>query len=262
MALRVLTYNIQDGGGRRLPAIARVIRAQQPDVVAVQEATNRWATMLLARLLGMRLVFGQANNPFHIAWLSRLPVTRHENHRLPGLAKTLLEIEVVWDGQPLQLFATHLAAGRDPLHPAEEAPVIIERLRTVARERHLLVGDFNALHPDDTVGTPPPSFTGMHEGVKSDPRAAIRCILNAGYVDCFRALHPSCPGYTFPAENAWLRLDYIFALPGMASQLAACEIVDSVQARHASDHLPLVAEFLRIQNGPHRDSVIEMLLQP
>ncbi|HEX5164840.1 MAG TPA: endonuclease/exonuclease/phosphatase family protein, partial [Thermomicrobiales bacterium] len=146
MVLRVMSYNIQDGGRLRLSLIATIIRRQQPDVVALLEATNRLAVAALARGLGMRLVFGPANNPFHVAWLSKLPIQRSANHRLPGLAKTLLEIEVGWAGRPLQLFATHLAAGDDRLHPAEEAPRIIERIRAVAPGPHLLVGDFNALH--------------------------------------------------------------------------------------------------------------------
>ena len=241
--LRVLSYNIQEGGRCRLPAIAWVIRQQQPDVVALLEATNRWAVAGLARYLGMRMVFGKANNAFHVAWLSRLPIARQENHRLPGLAKTMLEIEVVWDGQPLQLFATHLAAGNDRLHPAEEAPVIIERLGRVAQGRHLLVGDFNALHPTDVVGTPPPHFSDMHRSIDGDPRQAIRHILAAGYVDCFRACHADQPGYSFPADRAWLRLDYIFASPEMAARLSACDLVSTEAARRASDHLPLLAEF-------------------
>lgn len=243
MTLRVLSYNIQEGGMRRLPVIARVIRDQQPDVVALLEATNQLAAIALARYLGMRLAFGKANNAFHVAWLSRLPIARQENHRLPGLAKTMLEIEIEWAGRPLQLFATHLAAGNDRLHPADEAPVIVERLRQMARETHLLVGDFNALHPSDIVGTPPPHFSEMHASIDRDPRQAIRTILAAGYIDCFRACHPDQPGYSFPAGTAWLRLDYVFASPAMASRLSGCDLVSTDDARRASDHLPLVAEF-------------------
>jgi endonuclease/exonuclease/phosphatase family metal-dependent hydrolase len=243
MVLRVLSYNIQDGGRLRLPLIANVIRRQQPDVVALLEATNRWAVAGLARGLGMRLIFGPANNPFHVAWLSKLPVERSANHRLPGLAKTLLEIEVGWNGQRLQLFATHLAAGSDRIHPAEEAPQIVERIRSVATGPHLLVGDFNALHPDDQVGTPPPSFTGMHDAIDNDPRQAIRELLAAGYLDCFRTAHADLPGYTYPAATAWLRLDYIFATSEMATSLSTCDVIDGALVRRASDHLPLLATF-------------------
>ena len=106
MPLKVLSYNIREGGRFRLRALARVIRAQQPDVVALLEANSRVGAQLLARQLGMRLIFGRAYNAFHVAWLSRLPVTQSANHRLPTLAKTLLEIEVRWQDAPLRLFAT------------------------------------------------------------------------------------------------------------------------------------------------------------
>jgi len=63
----------------------------------------------------MSLTLGEATNinKDHVVWLSRLPVIRAENHRLPVLAKTLVEIEILWDGIPVALFATHLKAGQN-----------------------------------------------------------------------------------------------------------------------------------------------------
>lgn len=199
--------------------------------------------MRLARMVGMKLVFGKANNNFHVAWLSRLPVERSENHRLPGLAKTMLEIEVRWEGNPLRLFATHLAGGAESIHPAQEAPIILDVLRGLAGQPHLLVGDLNSIHPDDPIGDVPPEIAGMQEAIDEDPRQAIRDILHAGYFDCFRTLHPEMPGYTFPAERPWLRLDYIFASAGLAARLESAGLIDGEVARRASDHLPVWAAF-------------------
>src|ERR1700730_17103732 len=112
MPLRVLSYNIWYGGQDRLPLLADVIKQQQADVVALLEANSRSHAQQLADDLGMHLVFGEANSAFHVAWMSRLPIVRWENHRLPVLYKTLLEIELCWDGFPLCLFAAHLHAGR------------------------------------------------------------------------------------------------------------------------------------------------------
>src|SRR6266513_448029 len=106
--MRVITYNIWNGGAERIGAIADVLRALDADVVALQEANDRGNVELLAQRLGMELVYGEANSDYAVAWLSRLPVARTENHRLPLLDKTLVEVEV--DG--LRLFATHLSAGR------------------------------------------------------------------------------------------------------------------------------------------------------
>src|SRR5207253_2945784 len=134
MAFKVLHYNIREGGGGRLPAIASIIRRHSsvaaPDAVALLEANDRANAELLARDLDMHIAFGEANSPFHIAWLSRLPVLRRHNHRLPILAKTLLEIELPWEGtqgsegpEPpaLPLFATHLASRHDYRQPPDEA---------------------------------------------------------------------------------------------------------------------------------------------
>lgn len=114
MALRILSYNILAGGEDRLPLIANVIQKQKPDVVALLEARSRSNAEALAKHLGMSLTLGEATNinKDHVAWLSRLPIMRTENHRLPALAKTLVEIEMLWDGTPIALFATHLKAGQ------------------------------------------------------------------------------------------------------------------------------------------------------
>src|SRR5690242_232956 len=113
MTLRVLSYNILYGGEDRLSHIAHVIATQQPDVVALLEANSRANAEVLADQLGMQLVFGEANNIFHIAWLSRLPLLQTENYRLPILSKTLLKIEFAWKDTVLALFAAHLHAGRE-----------------------------------------------------------------------------------------------------------------------------------------------------
>lgn len=240
MGLKVLSYNIQNGGGRRLSAIAGVIHAERPDLVALQEATSRWNAFRLARKLDMRLTFARANGPFHIAFLSRLPAQSATNHRLPQLAKTLAEITVDWEGAPIQIFATHLAGGADPIHPADEIEAILAHLRSHATDRHLLLGDFNSLAPDDTLGDPPAGMQVMQSGAEADARRAIAQIQSAGYVDCYRALHDG-PGFTYPVDAPWLRLDYIFATVQMAERLIRCEVIDTAQA---SDHLPLIAEFL------------------
>jgi endonuclease/exonuclease/phosphatase family metal-dependent hydrolase len=214
-------------------------------VVALLEANSRSGAWVLARHLRMRLAYGKANGKFHVAWLSRLPIVGTSNHRLPILSKTLLEIHVEWAGEPLHLFATHLAGGADKVHPSQEAPAVLDALRPFAGRPHLLVGDLNSLSPCDPIGVSPLSEEIMRSGVDDDPRRAIELILAAGYRDCFRALHPADvePGYTFPADAPWLRLDYIFASPEPAGRLHASGLVSGAAAAAASDHFPVWAEF-------------------
>jgi len=244
LGMKVLTYNIQEGGCDRLSAIESVISRESADAVSLIEASSMQNAEALARAFDMQLTVGPANNGYHVDWLSRLLVRRARNHNPPQLAKTLLEIEVEWSGTVVGLFATHLATSRWDGHGAvDEIPAILDVLRRRADRPHLLVGDFNALHPADTSGTPPVGVEKREGARDGDPRPEIQTILDAGYVDCYRMLHPQSPGYTYPAHHPWLRLDYIFASPSMATVLESCGVTSDGAAAVASDHLPVWATF-------------------
>lgn len=241
--MKILSYNIQEGGAGRLRALAAIIRRQRPDAVALLEANSRANAELLAARLGMALAFGGGNCAAHIAWLSRAPIVSATNHRHPALAKTLLEVTLAWGDTPLHLFAAHLASRHEPPEPIAEIPVILDLMAARAGRPHLLVGDFNALRPDDPVGTPPPGVVPRGEAVAGVPRPTLGRLLGAGYVDCYRVRHPRAAGYTYPAAAPWLRLDYAFADPTLAARLTGCDRVAGAMAARASDHLPLWATF-------------------
>jgi exodeoxyribonuclease III len=241
MTFKVVSYNIENGGAERLDLLVDVIGRQQPDAVALLEASHKATADALARQLGMQLVYGEANSPFPVAWLSRLPIVRSENHRLPILSKTLLEVAIVWGSKEIVLFATHLIHGRTRASAGRrlaEVQAILEVLQAQRGAPHILVGDFNAIHPVDPLGEPP---TGETQGYFA--RKPIQLLLAAGYIDCFRHLHHATAGYTYPASHPWMRLDYIFAAAPMAEHLDASDVVMGEQAARASDHLPVWAAF-------------------
>lgn len=251
--MKVLSYNIREGGGDRLAAIAAVIRGEAPDAVALLEADDRGAAATLARDLGMDFAFGEANCAAHVAWLSRAPIRRATNHRHPGLAKTLLTIALDGAdgaGGPFHLCATHLASRHEPPEPADEVPILLDLLAPLAGQPHLLVGDFNALAPGDPVGEPPAGVVPRGEAVAGTPRLAIGRLLDAGYRDCYRARHPAAPGHTYPTDHPWLRLDYLFASPALAPRLQGCDLVAGDGAVVASDHFPVWAVFFVTEESP------------
>ncbi len=78
------------------------------------------------------------------------------------------------------------------------------------------------------------------------PRKSIALLRRAGYVDCFRHLHPDEPGFTCPALMPAGRIDFIFASPELAPRLRACQVLqegNGIKGSQASDHLPVLAEF-------------------
>jgi endonuclease/exonuclease/phosphatase family metal-dependent hydrolase len=83
------------------------------------------------------------------------------------------------------------------------------------------------------------------------PRSSIRPLQKL-YIDCFRHLHPHECGFTCPAAAPAGRIDYIFACPVLANRLTHCSAVtegEGMPADHASDHLPVVAEFSQLEGS-------------
>jgi exonuclease III len=79
-------------------------------------------------------------------------------------------------------------------------------------------------------------------------RWTVPRMLGAGYVDCYRAVHPVGEGYTCATWLPAARIDYVFADPPMAKRVVRCEVVGGdghpdPDALAASDHFPVVADF-------------------
>ncbi|HET9110757.1 MAG TPA: endonuclease/exonuclease/phosphatase family protein [Ktedonobacterales bacterium] len=251
MSLRALTYNILIGGEERLPFIRDIIQSQTPDIVAIQEANSRENAEALARELGMTLNYGDANSDFHVALLTRLPIVRSVNHRPPEFEKSILEVETVWEGQPLRVITTHLKANVNQEAKRQVEVDMLLRLTGPAggatgEELRLLLGDFNALSPVDhfvssiEVSDEDAAFA---ERAYAEPRTVIPRLLSAGYVDVFHQMRPEEPGYTTRTPSPVVRIDYIFASPAMARRAIHAERVESPLVILASDHMPVRADF-------------------
>lgn len=301
--VRVLSYNILAGGGRRLPAIEQVIADAQPDIVGVVEVTQTEPIRAMAERLGMYCAFGEGATDWNVAVLSRWPIRRSQAGSGGVMRRTLLETEIETpDGAQLHFFVTHLAAEYQSAFAGEGRRLreiryvldVLERTRQPEMAT-LLVGDFNTLPPDErllasrilkqaiansqakargkkviglpTLSTIIPAPLKLLQPVivrvaRSDrlcrvcdevisfavPRAVVRRVERAGYIDCYAQAHPdprdrdfSCPS-TAPAG----RIDYVFADPRTALQLRSCEILTDTPARpvrEASDHRPVLASF-------------------
>jgi len=70
----------------------------------------------------------------------------------------------------------------------------------------------------------------------------VQTVLDAGYVDSYRMLHPDDPGLTLPTSDPLLRLDYVFLPHAQAGRIAKCEVVRNAIAVGASDHFPVLSE--------------------
>jgi exodeoxyribonuclease-3 len=221
-----------------------VIRQSAPDLVVLQEATSPAAVAAIAGAAGFRH-FG--SRPRHsLAYLSREPVAVHTWHKPRASRHAFLELAPA--GDPFRVFGVHLSA----VHSAwtEERRLLELRrllgsIQHAGRALHLLAGDFNTLAPGERLDTRllPLRLRALVwlSGGRIRWRA-IRRVLEAGYVDAFRAAHPHTPGPTFPTWAPHLRLDYTFVPAPFADRIRRCEVVAIAEAREASDHFPVLTE--------------------
>jgi endonuclease/exonuclease/phosphatase family metal-dependent hydrolase len=103
--VRLLTYNIREGGVGRAEQIAEVIREASPDVVALQEA--RHPAVSSASRAG-ELPYWGARRLHSTGFLSRVPVMEHGWRHPPRTRHALLELSL-GDGCP-RVFVLHLRA--------------------------------------------------------------------------------------------------------------------------------------------------------
>jgi len=223
--LRILAYNTHHSAGNDevldVERIAAVIRALDPDLVALQEIDNRVErtgvvdqARELGRLTGMGAVFGPfmdyQGGQYGMALLSDLPFVNPTNHQLPEgpEPRTSLAIRVQLPGGGELVFAgihfyrtaeERMAQARRLLHvlEPEEAPVI-------------LAGDFNSTPDSDVMAFIGESFVIPDKGDDH---------------------------LTFSSDNPDREIDFIVYRPAGRFRVIESRVIDEPVA---SDHRPVL----------------------
>ena len=246
MTLRLLTYNIWRGGVGRVDQLSRVINACSPAVALLQEASRPDIVEEIARRTDMaewRAFRGQS-----LGFLSREKVVHAAWHR-PRVSRHAF-IEVVPAGHQVRLFGVHLSAVHAAWTEWRRVYELRALLRNVAGHDSgflVLAGDFNTLAPGATLAVNRLPFRLRPFMWISGGRIkwrTVQTVLDAGYVDAYRLKHPEDPGCTMPAWDPQVRLDYAFVPQECVERVTACDVVRHPDVTAASDHLPVVVDFL------------------
>lgn len=112
----------------------------------------------------------------------------------------------------------------------------------------VLGGDFNVIPTEMDVYDP--KGWDADALYRPETRAAFREILNLGYTEIFRALHPDDRAYSFWdyqgsawAQNKGLRIDHFLLSPEAVDKTQACFVARDERAKEkASDHAPVVLD--------------------
>ncbi len=231
--LKVMSYNIHHANPPSKPdqidlkAIAAVIAAENPDVVALQEVdvhTNRSGKIdqaaELAKMLKMEVFFARAidydEGQYGVAILSRLPMKNNEVTRLTTregtkgepriLATTVLRLP---GGRQVRFGSTHLDAQRDETNRLLQAKELADA-GSAEKLPFILAGDWNA-RPG------------------SEPVRIIDQVFTRTCSDC---------DLTVPAVNPRSTIDFIAYTKSSPWEVVSHKVIPE---RYASDHLPVVS---------------------
>jgi exodeoxyribonuclease-3 len=258
MTMTVMTYNIKNGGRPdRLDAIIRVVTANRPDVLALQELAgfdrDRGRLMReLASAVGMSGYLAKSWFGQPVAILVRAPRAVTSARRLRGpFHHAAAEVTIATDHGPLTIVGTHLCpySGQRRLTEARTLARLVDPDRLM-----LLMGDLNTLDPwtdhREQLRALPDQHRSRHlRHGKIDTRA-VAALAAAGLVDLFRRVgQPGARNYSVPTEHgggtefaARMRLDYVLGTEPVARLVRACRIVSGGETESASDHYPMLAE--------------------
>lgn len=202
--MRIVSYNIMNGGEGRADPLAEVIEAQWPDIVGLVEADDLTVLERIANRLKVDYIHA-AGARQAVALLSRWPIERSINHAA---------IIPIGDGCLLEAAIA-----------APEGRMVVGVVDLI-EEQSEIAGVLAAFQ------TPPRLLMGsMRAG-------SAGALLNSG----FRDLHAIVPAATFPTSAPNERRDFIFAQDIEPASVQSAWTENDRLARYASDHFPVGVE--------------------
>jgi exodeoxyribonuclease III len=250
--MEIATFNINNVN-RRLPNLLEWLREAAPDVVCLQELKASQASFpeAVIRDAGYGAVWrGQRNwNGVAILARDREPILVRDE--LPGdpTDQQSRYIEAAVHG--VLIASIYLPNGNPQPGPKFAYKLAwFERLIAHVAEiwatgvPAVLAGDYNVVPTDQDIY---PTKSWANDALlQPESRAAFRRLLDQGWTDPIRTLHPAEPMYTFWdykrdrwRRNAGLRLDFLLLSAALAGRLADAGVDREVRGREgASDHAP------------------------
>ena len=250
--MKLATFNI-NGINKRLPNLLAWLADSQPDAVCLQElkAENSAFPQAALRQAGYHAVWQGQRSWNGVAILARGADPVLTRRHLPGDAGDTQARYIEAAVQGVLIGCLYLPNGNPCPGPKFTYKLAwFERLAAHAAgllASHLpvvLAGDYNVVPTEFDIY----SSKSWRKNALLQPqaRAAYQRLVDGGWTDALRHLHPGEPMFTFWdyfrdhfARDAGLRLDHLLLSPPVASGLQAAGVDRSVRGMDgASDHAP------------------------
>ncbi|WP_395399512.1 exodeoxyribonuclease III [Pseudoduganella sp. UC29_106] len=254
--MRIATFNI-NGMNARLPALLQWLDETKPDVVCLQELKTPHEKFPEEALkdAGYGAIWHGQKSWNGVAILARGTQPVEMGRGLPGDPEDVQSryIECMVDG--VMICCLYLPNGNPAPGPKFDYKLkwfdrLIARGTELIgkKEPVVMAGDYNVMPTDIDVYKPERWLTDAL--FRPETRAAFHKLLEQGWTDAIRHLHPDEVIYTFWdyfrdafGRNAGLRIDHFLLNAPAARRLLAAEVDREVRGREKpSDHAPVWIE--------------------
>ena len=254
--MKIATYNVNGVNGR-LAVLLRWLQEAQPDIVCLQElkAPGEKFPEGPIRESGYDAIWLGQKSWNGVAILSRVGEIHETRRGLPGEADDHQSryLEAAVNG--ILIGALYLPNGNPRPGPKFDYKLRwFERLINHAADLMssgvpvMLAGDFNVM-PTERDVYKPERWQG-DALFAPEIREAFFRLLDQGWIDALRTLHPDATIYTFwdyfrnaYARNAGLRIDHFLLNPPLAARLTHAQVDAHVRGwDKTSDHAPVWVE--------------------
>jgi exodeoxyribonuclease-3 len=250
--MKIATYNVNGVNGR-LPVLLRWLAESQPDVVCLQELKAPQEKFPEQAILdaGYNAIWHGQKSWNGVAILARNAELQEVRRALPGDEEDLHSryIEAIVNG--MLVACLYLPNGNPAPGPKLEYKMKwFERLTTHAAELMefgvpvVMAGDYNVMPTELDVYKPE---RWVDDALfRPEVRAAFKTLVDQGWTDALRKLHPNEVIYTFwdyfrnaYGRNAGLRIDHFLLSPHLDKRLLAAGVDRHVRGwEKSSDHAP------------------------
>jgi len=260
--MRIATWNVNSVRSR-IERVERFVQRQDIDVLALQETKARDDQWPVMGLQGMGYeVASYGHNQWNgVAVVSRVGIEDVERG-FPGmpeygepLGAEARAIGVTCGG--VRVWSLYVPNGRKVGDPHLDYKLAwLQALRDAAagwltedpQREVALAGDWNIAPRDEDVFDITQFAKSTH--VTPPERAAFQAVVDAGYADLVRPLHPGPEVYTYWdyyrqrfERNRGMRIDFVLGSPTLAARVTGAEIDREERAgTGASDHAPVIIE--------------------
>jgi exodeoxyribonuclease III len=250
--MRIATFNI-NGIGSRLPALLQWLDETQPDVACLQElkAPQEKFPEAAIKEAGYHAIWHGQKSWNGVAILTRGPAPRELGRGLAGDPEDLQSRYIEAEVNGVVVACLYLPNGNPAPGPKFDYKLawferlIIRGAELIASGRPaVLAGDFNVMPTEIDVYKPE---RWVDDALfRPETRAAFQRLLDQGWQDALRTMHPGERIYTFWdyfrnafGRDAGLRIDHLLLSPALAGALKAADVDRNVRGREKpSDHAP------------------------